>query len=203
MISEVLKPSLIIIAGPNGSGKTTITSQILKHDWTLDSVYINPDEIAQNQFGDWNNSENSLKAAVLSEKMRHECIKNRTNLIFETVFSRFDKIEFIELAKKEGYFIRFFFVSTSHPSINAARITRRVLEGGHDVPIPKIIDRYFKSISNSTLILSIVDRFYLFDNSIESENATLILRASNGKLTKKYSDYPDWSLPIINKLNEN
>ncbi len=122
------------------------------------------------------------------------------NLIFETVFSRFDKIEFIEFAKKEGYFIRFFFVSTSHPSINSARITRRVLEGGHDVPIPKIINRYFKSISNSTLVLSIVDRFYLLDNSIESKNATLILRASNGRLTKKYSNYPDWSLPLINKL---
>ncbi|MFN6084149.1 MAG: hypothetical protein ACK476_04385, partial [Fluviicola sp.] len=107
-------------------------------------------------------------------------------MIFETVFSRFDKLEFIEFAKEEGYFIRFFFVSTSHPSINAARITRRVLEGGHDVPIPKIIDRYFKSISNAGLILNLVDRFYLFDNSIEEKNATLIFRATDGTLTKQY-----------------
>ncbi len=45
MMNEELKPTLIIIAGPNGSGKTTITSQILKHEWTLNSIYINPDEI--------------------------------------------------------------------------------------------------------------------------------------------------------------
>ena len=27
-------PLLIVIAGPNGSGKTSITSKLLKHEWT-------------------------------------------------------------------------------------------------------------------------------------------------------------------------
>jgi predicted ABC-type ATPase len=27
------KPRLIIIAGPNGSGKTSVTGKILKHEW--------------------------------------------------------------------------------------------------------------------------------------------------------------------------
>lgn len=49
------KPTLIVFAGPNGSGKTSITTQILKHDWLKDCVYINPDTIAQEEFGDWNN----------------------------------------------------------------------------------------------------------------------------------------------------
>ena len=36
------------------------------------------------------------------------------------------------------------FVSTNHPSINPSRIAQRVMKGGHDVPITKIISRYFK-----------------------------------------------------------
>ena len=35
------KPTLIVIAGPNGSGKTAITTQILKHEWIKGCVYIN------------------------------------------------------------------------------------------------------------------------------------------------------------------
>lgn len=50
-------PLLIVIAGPNGSGKTTITSEVLASDWLEDTVYINPDNVAQEKFGDWNSPE--------------------------------------------------------------------------------------------------------------------------------------------------
>ena len=40
------KPTLIVVCGPNGSGKTSITHKILNHDWIENSIYINPDEIA-------------------------------------------------------------------------------------------------------------------------------------------------------------
>lgn len=40
------KPTLIVVAGPNGSGKTSVTTQILKHEWIEGCVYINPDTIA-------------------------------------------------------------------------------------------------------------------------------------------------------------
>lgn len=40
-------PVLIVIAGPNGSGKTSVTSKILHHEWMEDAVCINPDNVAQ------------------------------------------------------------------------------------------------------------------------------------------------------------
>ena len=51
------KPTLCVVAGPNGSGKTTTTVQLLNNEWTADSLYINPDNIAQEMFGDWNSPE--------------------------------------------------------------------------------------------------------------------------------------------------
>ena len=53
-MNDFHKPVLIVIAGPNGSGKTSVTSKILHHEWMEDSIYINPDIIAQEKFGDWN-----------------------------------------------------------------------------------------------------------------------------------------------------
>ena len=69
------RPVLIVIAGPNGSGKTTITSKILKHEWLEGAVYVNPDQVAQDRFGDWNSPETngyyfSGKKCQLSENNR-------------------------------------------------------------------------------------------------------------------------------------
>ena len=70
---EKNKPILLVIAGPNGSGKTTVTTQILKHEWVEGCVYINPDNIAQEQFGDWNSPDAVLKAAKLATEQREKC----------------------------------------------------------------------------------------------------------------------------------
>jgi predicted ABC-type ATPase len=78
----VLKPKLIIIAGPNGSGKTSLTTQILKHEWIENCVYINPDNIAQEKFNGWNYLESILKAAQYATNLRNECLKKRESLIF-------------------------------------------------------------------------------------------------------------------------
>jgi predicted ABC-type ATPase len=72
------------------------------------------------------------------------------------------------------------------------------MEGGHDVPISKIISRYYKSLINCKVVSQIVDRTYIYDNSIEDHEATLIYRLANGELFKQYTkEIPEWALPII------
>lgn len=122
----------------------------------------------------------------------------RESLIFETVMSADDKVDFILRAKEAGYFIRIFFISTSSPAINASRIADRVMQGGHDVPITKIISRYKKSIINCVKISSVVDRLYIYDNSIDGEEAKIQFRLTNGVLAKKYVEkLPEWAELIL------
>lgn len=192
------KPELIVIAGPNGSGKTTITHKFLHHEWSDGVLYINPDEIANDRFGDWNSREAVLKAANYCSELRNNCLENETSFVFETVMSSDDKIDFILAAKEKGFFIRVFFIGTSSPTINASRIAHRVMQGGHDVPISKIVSRYYKSITNCELIGKIVDRLYVYDNSIENADAQPLFRLSNGKLAKKYvENIPEWASNIL------
>ena len=188
------RPILIVIAGPNGSGKTTITSKILKHEWLEGAVYINPDQVAQDRFGDWNSPEAIMKAAQYCEEEREACLCNKQSLIFETVLSSEGKVDFIRRAREAGYFIRLFFVSTNHPSINSSRIAKRVMKGGHDVPIPKIISRYQKSIVNCKRCATLADRVYVYDNSIDDVDARLLFRMTDGQLFKQYvDDLPEWA----------
>ena len=63
MSQTVHRPVLIVIAGPNGSGKTTITSKILRHEWLENALYVNPDQVAQDRFYD--NSIDDTEARLL------------------------------------------------------------------------------------------------------------------------------------------
>ena len=198
MRTEGRKPVLIVIAGPNGSGKTSVTSKILQHEWMEDSVYINPDIVAQERFGDWNSMEAIKKAVVYCEEWREKCLAERKSLIFETVLSAKDKIDYIERAKEAGFFVRLFFVCTKSPAINASRIAQRVMKGGHDVPITKVISRYQKSILNCKYIATKVDRTYLYDNSVDDAEQQLLIRLSDGIIAKKYVEQlPEWARQII------
>ena len=198
MVNKAHKPVLIVIAGPNGSGKTTITHRILRHEWMEGALYINPDQVAQECFGDWNSPDAILKAVQYCEEKREECLNNHQSLIFETVLSSEGKVDFIRRAHLAGYFIRLFFVATAHPSINASRIACRVMKGGHDVPITKVISRYYKSILNCKRCVSLVDRTYIYDISIDDADARLLFRLSEGQLIKSYTDeIPEWASSIL------
>lgn len=201
MSDKIHKPILIVIAGPNGSGKTSVTSKILKHEWMENALYINPDIIAQEIFGDWNSPEAIMSSIKYCENLREECLEKKQSLIFETVLSRYDKVDYIKRAIENGFFVRLFFICTTSPNINASRITDRVMKGGHDVPIPKIISRYYESIKNSFELAKIVDRAYFYDNSIDNEDAKLLFRLSEGKLAKQYTEsIPEWAGIILNTI---
>ena len=192
------KPTLCVIAGPNGSGKTTTTIQLLHDEWAANSLYINPDNIAQETFGDWNSPEAILKAAEQATKLRYECLEHGRDFVFETVFSSYEKLEFLKKAKEADFFIRFFYVCTSDPVINVARITQRYLNGGHEVPISKIISRYYKSLVNAEEAISFVDRAYIYDNSIDNQLPRLLYRTMDGMLFKQYTeDIPEWAKLLL------
>ena len=192
------RPTLCVVAGPNGSGKTTTTIQLLNNEWVADSLYINPDNIAQEMFGDWNSPEAVLKAAEKATQMRYGCLEQGRDFVFETVFSSPEKLEFLKKAKEAGFFIRFFYVCTSDPSINVARITQRYLNGGHEVPISKVISRYYKSLLNAEEAIAFVDRAYIYDNSIDDQLPRLLYRTIDGGLYKRYTEeIPNWAQTII------
>lgn len=192
------KPTLCVIAGPNGSGKTTTTEQLLSNEWGADSIYINPDNIAQEEFGDWNNQEAVLKAAKRATEIRYQCFDERKDFVFETVFSSPEKLEFLRKAHEAGFFIRLFFVCTKDPTINVTRIAQRYLNGGHEVPISKVVNRYFKSLDNAQEAIRFVDRAYIYDNSVDNQLPQLLYRTTDGWITKRYTDnMPEWAETLV------
>jgi predicted ABC-type ATPase len=200
-MNDGFKPRLIVVAGPNGAGKTSITEQLLRHEWMGGCVYVNPDFIARDEFGDWNAPEAIFKAAKRAAEIREQCLSEGKSLAFETVLSMPDKLEFIALAKHVGFFVRLFYVGTDNPSINAKRVAQRVMQGGHEVPIGKIISRHTRSMANCVLAARIADRAYVYDNSVEHAIARLLFRTDAGRLVKNYGHINPWAQEILSQID--
>jgi predicted ABC-type ATPase len=120
----------------------------------------------------------SYLAADIAEFIRQKLVKEGISFTYETVMSHPDKIEFMKEAQNKGYKVYLYFVSTTDPEINSYRVKLRVTQNGHSVPIDKIKDRYYKSLSNLKAAVQSSNNAYIFDNS--RENAYLVATVLNG-----------------------
>jgi predicted ABC-type ATPase len=82
------RPVLIVVAGPNGSGKTSLKSQVLSHRWIHGCTYVNPDNIARDMFGDWNSTSAVLDAAKHAEALPICAVKPRPSALARSAQSR-------------------------------------------------------------------------------------------------------------------
>ena len=147
---------ILCLAGPNGYGKSTITQYFEKV-----GVYTNADDVVAAT------GSSNEEAAILVDKKRYESIDANESFSFETVLSSNYKLDILEKAKAEGYFIKCVFVLTTDPLINVARVQARVAAGGHDVDKEKIVQRYYKSLGNIKRLMELCDILHVYDNTEE------------------------------------
>ena len=156
MSNKVKYPELIVFAGPNGSGKTTIT-KLAK----VVEPYINADEIKKT------NHCSDIEAAEMATQLREEALNVGRDFTFETVLSTERNLELISRAKEKGYFVRCIYVLTSDVRINISRVRSREQSGGHGVPEDKIRSRYQKSLALIPELIKVCDVMHIYDNTDE------------------------------------
>jgi predicted ABC-type ATPase len=177
-----------------------VTTRLRAERWSEGVEYLNPDEVARDRFGDWNSPEAVLNAARWTDARREELLTLRAGIAFETVLSTAAKVSFLRRAKEAGYFVRVFYIGTTDPRINAARVAGRILEGGHTVPLEKILSRYVRSMANLAAVLRLADRAYVYDNSIDDAEARLCARTVDGQLRKIYGELPEWVAGAVGSI---
>lgn len=136
-----MQKTLYIIAGANGSGKTTFAKSFAD----LENLkFINADEIAK--IYDPNDiQKHKVKAGREFFKELDGSLKKNDSFIIETTLSGKYLINVIIKAKDLGFYISLMYVFLETENENIYRVKNRVLQGGHNVPMEDIVRRYYRS----------------------------------------------------------
>jgi predicted ABC-type ATPase len=178
--------NITLIAGPNGSGKSTLASQI-----DLIGGYINIDMIEKEKFSHIaDKSVRESSAMISAHRVISRHLKEESSFCLETVFAATDIPEFLRKAKARGYFIFTHYIATNNPKVNISRVAQRVLEGGHDVPVNKIVERYEKSLKILPKLMRFSDKFVLYDNS---EDAIRAFAVKDNEQVRVIGAIPKWA----------
>ncbi|MGA2035717.1 MAG: zeta toxin family protein [Thermoguttaceae bacterium] len=196
------KPLAIVLAGHNGSGKSTMwyehVSSVLKIPLiNADRMMLSllPEVEPGHALPDWATEIRDADASwmkVAQEGVQAfvaKALANKVPFAMETVFSHWQqqddgtfasKIDNIRDMQAAGYFVVLFFVGLASADLSVMRVASRVASGGHSVPSETLYRRFPRTQTAISHALPVVDAAILVDNSRDQERAFTVCRVQAG-----------------------
>ena len=152
---------MFILAGANGSGKSTISKVLLP---TEHIVYVNPDDIAR-ELNPSNPSAARIEAGKETLRRIDLLLEKGDSFAIESTLSGNMYVKVLERAKSLGYETTIAYVFVDSPEVCIARIAARVQSGGHFVPDEDVRRRYVRSKENFVRVyIPLVNHWMLYYN---------------------------------------
>ena len=154
---------VLVIAGPNGVGKTALATQYLPREAEFPR-FVNADLIASGL--DPLQPPLTVPAGRLMLNRMTELADEGRSFALETTLSGRGPLRWLRDWRGRGYRVTVFYLRLSSVELAIARVRERVEQGGHDVPEAVIRRRFVKSWKNFTnLYRPLADWWAVYDNS--------------------------------------
>jgi predicted ABC-type ATPase len=158
-------PTLYIIAGPNGVGKTTFADRYLP-DEAQQLEFVNADLIARG-LSPYDPDSVGIEAGRIALKRIRELISHRIGFTWETTMSGKTSVVWLRQARDAGYVLKAYFLWVRNPETTIRRIRQRVVEGGHNITEDVSRRRFLKTIQNFfTIYRPVMTSWKLFQNEL-------------------------------------
>ena len=160
------KPVCFIIAGPNGSGKTTFAREFLPREAEC-PVFVNADLIAEG-ISPFAPGAADIRAGRLMLEEISSHVRRRESFAFETTLSGRRYARMIPRWQQMGYRVKLIFLYLPDVTVAIERVRTRVKQGGHNIPEVVIRRRYDAGWRNfQGFYRDLADAWVVFDNSGE------------------------------------
>lgn len=158
------KPSIYLIGGSNGAGKTTFAIEFLRKRATL-VRFLNADEIARG-LSPLAPGQVALKGGRILLNEIRDSIARGVDFALESTLSGKTYVRLLQSARARGYSIELHYLRVANVSDAIERIRQRVLQGGHHVPAIDVRRRFGRSLQNLVEhYLPIADQWAIWDNT--------------------------------------
>jgi predicted ABC-type ATPase len=158
-------PTLFIIAGPNGVGKTTFADRYLP-DEAKQLEFVNADLIARG-LSPYDPEAAAMEAGRIALTRIRELIASRTGFTWETTMSGKTAVVWLRQAREAGYVLKSYFLWVRNLETTIRRIRQRVVEGGHAISEDVSRRRFFKTIQNFfTIYRPLMTSWRLYENEL-------------------------------------
>jgi len=159
-----MNKKVIIIAGPNGSGKTTFARTFLPKEAGF-LRFINADLIAAG-LSPFSPEEMAIRAGRLMLEEIASCVSHAESFAFETTLSGLGWQQHIRDWQQAGYQIILCFLSLSSVDLAILRVAERVRQGGHNIDETVIRRRFNSGLNNfEHYYQRCVNKWIFYDNS--------------------------------------
>ncbi len=177
-------PTMYVISGCNGAGKTTASYTILS-EMLQCRDFVNSDEIARG-ISPFDLSHAAIDAGRVMLKRIKELTDTKEDFAFETTLAVRSYASLIEKTKKKGYEIMLVYFWLNSPDLAVERVQNRIIAGGHSIPENVIRRRYWSGMRNLfNIYMPLSDRWLLINNS--ETPSSLIAEGSGLKEIKIYN----------------
>lgn len=186
-----MTPQLIVLAGPDGAGKSTFYDVFLAGS---PLPFLNAALLAAETGVD------SLEAARILDATRDQMIEERAGFITETVFSdpHGAKLGMLRKAVDAGYDATLIYIGVASAVLSGRRVDQRIATGGHDVPRDRIAPRFARSLVNLREAIAFVPTVHLYDNSSVEDPYRPVATFTAGTLTSRPPGVlPRWARGIV------
>lgn len=147
---ENVQPRLIIVAGANGSGKTTFA---VPYTEQIGMQFLNADQFAK-VYADLGEDNPMIKGGRQFFRQLHEALATGDDVVIETTLSGTYTSKVARKAKLNGYMVEVIYMFLNSADQCVERVAIRKRKGGHDVPEDDIRRRFLRSLKNFRLDLS-------------------------------------------------
>jgi predicted ABC-type ATPase len=192
------KPLAVVLAGHNGSGKSTMWNKHLSSEFQIPLVNadrmmlsILPEANASETLTNWAQQLRDKDAGWMTvaqkgvEAFVAQALVQGVPFAMETVFSHWrdlgngqfeSKADLIRQMQDAGYFVLLFFVGLSNVQLSIARVSTRVAQGGHAVEVDRLMKRFPRTQKAVGLASSVADATIFADNSRGISTAFTVCR---------------------------